>query len=315
MVDEPRLSELAADALGGRRTLVGRVVRAFLALFEDSPSWLVITTAAGMLAVLAVVDYATATELRMVVFYWAPIAMVSWYLGRGWGIVTVAASSILWTCANWQEFAATGAWDYLAWNLAVNTFAFAALGHLVTTTRQLIDRQRQLALTDEMTGVPNARAFSTILQAEVSRGARAVAPLSLAYIDVDNFKDVNDSFGHDAGNDLLQRVAHTIRGSIRGEDVVARLGGDEFAVLLPATSSAEALVVVERVRTVLAELVATEPVQISVSIGLVTCTSCTATHEQLLKAADSLMYEAKAAGRNRVRHDTIDAATLQVQRQ
>ncbi len=304
-VAEPS-STLAAKTLSGGRPVVGLLVRKLLEAFEALPRWAILGLALASLLLLALGDYLLDNELRLQVFYWAPIALAAWFAGRRWGLLAVLLASCLWLVAHWQLYLDAAQQTFLAWNFLVNLFSFAALGFLVAKLKELVEHQRDLALTDFVTGVPNARAFSELLQAEIQRGARSNRPLSMAYLDLDDFKRVNDTLGHDVGNDLLHLVANTVRARLRASDVVARLGGDEFAILLPDAPAEAAAAIMQRVLEHLDALPEARSGFVSVSIGLISCTRCPSSHEALLRAADALMYEVKAAGKHGMRHTRID---------
>ena len=159
-------------------------------------------------------------------------------------------------------------------------------------------RLAEQALRDPLTGLPNRRLFMDRLEQGIARHARGI-PLALLFVDVDQFKAINDTFGHSAGDEALVHVARAIERTARNEDTVARLGGDEFVVLCEGISLEKAEEVAERVRTA----VGLSPEnasswRLSVSVG-VAMASTDADASHLLSAADAAMYRAKASGRNR----------------
>lgn len=273
----------------------------FIGFFERQPPVVVLAAAAFAIAVLGLADGITGNELRFFVFYWPPIALVAWVTGRRWGLVAVAMSSAASLLALLPSLGPGDTVAVVAWNLAINAASFAALALGVAQFRVMSDRQRDTALTDYMTGVPNARAFLAAMATEIERARRAGASLSLAYLDVDDFKAVNDTRGHSAGNVLLRTIAGTIRSSLRASDMVARLGGDEFGILLPGSDPTEARLVIQRLLARLDEAVRTGGWTVTFSVGLVTCASLSCTHEELLQRADALMYEVKREGKNGLR--------------
>jgi len=161
------------------------------------------------------------------------------------------------------------------------------------------ERLRQLAATDGLTGLGNHREFQTRLEAELQRADRYGHDVSLLMMDVDHFKQYNDSFGHPAGDEVLRTVAELLRQEARESDFVARYGGEEFAVILPMTGPADAAQMAERVRARI-EWHGWPLRAVTVSVGLASRSLPLATSEALLKAADQALYASKQAGRNRV---------------
>jgi diguanylate cyclase (GGDEF)-like protein len=160
-----------------------------------------------------------------------------------------------------------------------------------------------LATTDVLTSVFNRRHFETLARGEWARFQRYGRPLSILALDVDNFKSINDRFGHDAGDLVLKAIADDCSLMRRDTDIVARVGGEEFVLLLPETTEAAAEVVAERLRKQIEEhsrVFSGEDTRLSVSIGVAGATLDMPSFETMLKRADEALYEAKRAGRNRV---------------
>ena len=155
------------------------------------------------------------------------------------------------------------------------------------------------SMTDGLTGCHNRRAFQMRLADERERALRYKTPLSLLMIDVDHFKQFNDTFGHVAGDEVLAKVADTMSKALRTNDYVARYGGEEFALILPNTGTEGAYVVAERVRKSF-EKAQWGHRRITVSIGISTLVSSTLSCEELVTIADKRLYRAKRMGRNRV---------------
>jgi diguanylate cyclase (GGDEF)-like protein len=180
-------------------------------------------------------------------------------------------------------------------------FAFLVLGlrrwivYNETLKAQLLD----LATTDFLTGAFNRRHFGTALQSELERAGRQPNPFSVIFFDVDRFKQVNDSFGHEAGDRVLVGVAQLIQKQLRKTDVFARYGGEEFAILLPQTKREGALALAEKCRLALQENSFAEVGSVSASFGVATFEG-NETSNQFLKRVDQALYQAKASGRNRV---------------
>ena len=173
------------------------------------------------------------------------------------------------------------------------------------------ERLRRMSLTDSLTGLANRRELEKWMNIEISRSLREVLPLSCLYLDVDFFKKVNDTYGHDIGDQVLQKVAKVMLDAVRTGDVVARYGGEEFVVILPGITGLIAIETAERLRNAVAdaeiEIDGQMPLKISISIGLASfipksdsIADSGEIAEQLLVEADHAMMNAKEQGRNRV---------------
>ena len=182
------------------------------------------------------------------------------------------------------------------------------------------ERLKRAGLTDILTGVHNRRYFEHRSQIEVSQARRYQHDLACLFLDIDHFKTVNDSFGHAAGDAVLQGIAHIIQAQLRAGDTVARFGGEEFVVLLPQAPAQHAREIAERIRLSIAARPLALPsgavVQVSVSIGLAMLASghlagdSKALAESLINEADQALYRAKSGGRNQVACSALDSAIL-----
>lgn len=181
----------------------------------------------------------------------------------------------------------------------------------VTEQRRLEDELRALATTDPLTGTLNRRRFIELATAEFARARRYDRPVAVLMIDVDRFKEINDQWGHQAGDAALRRLVAGLEVGLREQDLLGRVGGEEFAVVLPETGVEPARVVAHRLcERTSSQLLETGGglARMTVSIGLVVSRSGTLTLEEAMSQADRALYEAKRAGRNRVRSfDSSDA--------
>jgi diguanylate cyclase (GGDEF)-like protein len=163
---------------------------------------------------------------------------------------------------------------------------------------------KNMAKTDPLTGLANRRVFEEILDYTLSIATRESTPLSILMIDVDNFKLVNDSIGHPGGDKALRDIAELMRGTIsRDTDLLSRLHGDEFAAILPGTNSEGALDVAEATRTVIEALVLPSDLRVTLSVGVMTVyprPQAPLKTEEVMKRADTALYQAKRIGKNRV---------------
>ncbi len=163
---------------------------------------------------------------------------------------------------------------------------------------QLYARAEKKARIDELTRLLNRRSLDEMIDSEISRHSRYGGTFSLAILDLDSFKFYNDTYGHLAGDGLLQDVGKAIKSAIRNADFAFRYGGDEFAILFPQTTMDTALQVVERVRKTIAETVKTEKIHITTSIGLASWPDDGISHTDIIAAADVTLYRAKRNGGN-----------------
>ncbi|HEV2787356.1 MAG TPA: GGDEF domain-containing protein, partial [Solirubrobacteraceae bacterium] len=157
------------------------------------------------------------------------------------------------------------------------------------------------AATDSLTGLPNARAVRDTVKRMVAQAGRSKEPLAAAALDLDHFKQVNDTFGHGRGDDVLAAVGAVLREELRDSDFVGRIGGEEFIMLLPSTDREGAIATAEKVRAAVAGLsVAGVEREITISIGIAVIPEHAGDTEGVLRAADRALYAAKEGGRNRV---------------
>jgi two-component system cell cycle response regulator len=170
--------------------------------------------------------------------------------------------------------------------------------------RGSLEQSVELALTDPLTGLANRRYMETHLRALVEQASAVAQPLSVLLVDVDNFKSINDTFGHDAGDAVLEELARRVRRNIRNIDLACRLGGEEFVIVMPDTGLERACQIGERLRA----SIAGEPfhageakaLAVTASVGIATLEGAQDTGPAMLKRADHALYAAKRAGRNRV---------------
>jgi diguanylate cyclase (GGDEF)-like protein len=174
---------------------------------------------------------------------------------------------------------------------------FALMIRRVETERAVIQRQAE---TDQLTGIYNRRHFETSLDQEIERARRYNSTLSLLMIDVDNFKQLNDSHGHLVGDRLLYQLTRECESCLRASDVFCRYGGDEFAIIAPETPGPAAMALARRMRQSIGSItLGSSPGALAISIGIAVWEESFNTKDDIISAADSALYQAKSAGRNR----------------
>lgn len=258
-----------------------------------------------LIAGVGVVDYLTGPEIRFGAAYNIPVALAAWRLSYRSTIVVVAVSTGVWLVA---ETLYGGTYSHFLvplWNGLSRFCITAVLAVLVAAVRVGLHRERLLRRTDSLTGVLTRHAFYELARAELQRLDRYRHVFSIAYIDVDNFKAVNDTFGHSTGDRVLQAVAATLMANTRLTDAAGRLGGDEFAILMPGTDEEAAWAATQRLRQRLLEEPELRELQVTLSIGLLTCLAPPRSADELIQMADTLMYTVKKAGKDAVEHAVL----------
>lgn len=271
-------------------------VRRLLEAGDALPLWLRAMAVVVLLFAVAAGDWATEYEVAFAAMYVLPVAASAWFVGTRSGFAMSVAGTLLWFSLNFPvERGST--WAIGAWNVSLRLAMLLFVATVVGAARDLLEAERERSRTDSLTEVLNARAFYEVMHREIARTRRYRRPLSLAYLDLDDFKVINDRLGHAAGDELLRKFARCVRQTMRSIDTVGRLGGDEFVVLMPETGSEGAVGAVHR----LAENAwAPGHAPVSVSIGILTCDDpVPESVDEIVHRADTLMYTAKRLGKRR----------------
>ena len=265
---------------------------------------------AGLVSMLIVglLDYWTGYEFAFSLFYLFPIALVTWWGNRRAGLGVSLLSAITWITSNWLAGERHLSPLVIPFNTLLRLAFFIIVTVMLHNIHQSLEKERRLARTDPLTGVLNSRAFYEVAANRLERSKRKERPLTLAYIDLDNFKYINDRLGHLKGDEVLRAVAETLLKTLRSTDVIARLGGDEFIVLMPNTYPDAALHAIERVLLALGQRMQQDHWPVTFSIGLVTCdcSKCEQTLDTMIRAADDAMYVAKRKGKNTIDLNVLD---------
>jgi diguanylate cyclase (GGDEF)-like protein len=280
-------------------------VRRTLQAFENQSPLVWTVWGALLVVVLGIVDYLTGNEIVFSLFYLIPILLITLGVHPNAGFSTSIVSALVLLTA---EIAAGQVYSHPAiyfWNTAIRAVFFCFFSYLVARLSQAHREEKMAARTDFITGAYNARYFSELLQMEVERIRRQPHPFTVVYIDLDNFKQVNDLFGHRVGDDVLRFVAEVLRAQLRKTDIVARVGGDEFALLLPSTRQPDAEIVLSKVLAGLQKAMQDSSFPVTFSMGVVTCVTPPLAAEHLINMADELMYRVKNSTKNDIRFMTF----------
>lgn len=278
----------------------------FLNFLERMPKYLALMLSFFLVFLFAAVDYITAPDLSTFIFYLVPVFLATWFIGKKTGFAVSVLSAFAWTLA---DLLSLHVYSYALipyWNLATEVGFFLLVVYILSTLKISLQQEKQMARTDFLTGAVNSRHLSELAEVEIKRARRYGHPFTVGYMDVDNFKVINDLFGHNAGDALLMVTVKTIRDHVRETDIIARMGGDEFVLLFPETGFETAQIVLNKIRVRLAEVMQEHKWPVTFSFGMATFLAPPESVDPMIRLVDRLMFEAKNNGKNRVRHERYE---------
>lgn len=264
-------------------------------------------TALGFFIIILVgiLDHLMGPELFTSIFYLIPIFLVTWFTERWVGIMISIVSALTWLLADFTSGHTYSHPSIPYWNMSVRLGTFLVITFLLSALKRALENEKELARTDSLTGIANRRYLIELASAEINRAGRYRHPFTVVHIDLDNFKTVNDRFGHNVGDALLRLVVSTIRNSIRATDTVARFGGDEFIILLPETGPESAGVITDKIQKISLDLLQKNQWPVTLSLGVATFIQPPSTVDEMLKISDGLMYAAKNNGKNKIKYEVL----------
>jgi diguanylate cyclase (GGDEF)-like protein len=264
--------------------------------FSKQPKSYLILLGFLLVLLIGVLDYVTGSEISVGVLYLFPISLVTWFVDRRIGILI----SILSALTSLVDDSMTGEIysHILYWNKAALLCFFLVFTAVLSVLKNAIEREKKVARIDDLTGIANRRSFYESAKIEISRASRYKHSFTVAYMDIDNFKFVNDRFGHSTGDSLLQLVAEVTRNNIRASDVVARLGGDEYAILLSETGYDSAHLVMGRIQKSLLGVMEKNGWPVTFSFGVVTFITPPNSVDEIVRRIDEVMYLVKNRGKD-----------------
>jgi diguanylate cyclase (GGDEF)-like protein len=277
----------------------------FLEWLDRESKAFVILVAVLLDVLIGLLDHLTGYEISFSLFYLIPVALISRTGGRTEGFMICVLCAATWLVAD----IATGH-EYVHvlipyWNAVVRLGFFLAVNVSLASMRRSMKSLEELSKTDPLTGAANRRGFCERVQLEIDRSLRHGHAITMAYMDVDNFKEINDRFGHSVGDQVLAQVALVTARGIRKTDFLGRLGGDEFAILFPETDPEFAPRVLKRIKDSLSLEMQAKGWPVTFSGGAVTFTVTPNSVDEIIRAADNMMYLAKSRGK-----DTLTFATF-----
>jgi len=271
------------------------------------PPSLSLSIGSVLVLMVGIFNYVVGPELSSPALYIMPILWMTWFTERWIGLILSVLGAMTWLIVDLTSGATYSLSDIPYWNGVKRLSSFLILTIILSMLKNTFMREKEISRVDFLTGIRNRRYFMELVHMEINRARRYGHPFTMVCLDLDNFKMVNDRFGHSTGDVLLQLVARTIQENIRATDTVARLGGDEFAILLPETGLNVAEVIMERVQAINSDILRKHGWPVTLSVGVVTFMSPPATVDEVLRISDRLMYTAKDNGKNSIRYEVLGA--------
>jgi len=253
-----------------------------------------------LIVVIGTIDFYTGFEFSVSFLYIFPVILATWAKGWRFGIASALFAAIVWSVALYTAGFPAPRSSYPIWNTFMRFCVLATVGYTFSFFKQVLESEIQDARYDHLTGIANRREFLNVLETEINRSNHSQIPFSVAFLDLDNFKELNDAAGHGAGDHTLRAVGMALQQTCRKMDLPGRIGGDEFALLLPDTDELTARAIIERFRERFAFEMQHNQWALGVSIGIINSHGNNLSAVQILNAADYVMYKAKRGGKNQV---------------
>jgi diguanylate cyclase (GGDEF)-like protein len=268
--------------------------------FLQHPQVCLIINLIGTL-LIGYIDYLIKLDMSLSNVYLLPIISTTWFTNRFYGFIVSILAACLWLFA--ELATKEHAYSITTWNGFVNLSIFILITYIFSQLKLSYEQEKYWARYDGLTGIYNRRFGLQLLATEINRSRRFKHSFSVAYFDLDNFKQVNDHLGHQAGDRLLKIIIKTIQESIRYYDLLIRLGGDELLLVLPESNYNNTQQIIERIQTSINKKIQIKFSSVSLSIGVATFLDVPRSIDDLLEKADSLMYLVKQRGKNGIEHE------------
>ena len=258
-----------------------------------------------LVVLLGLADYYSGYDVSFLIFYLLPVTIAVYFSNMRFGLFISLLCSVISYYADVYAGHPYSSSVIPIWNAAMRFGYYCLHMYLLNYILQLYEKAHKDSLIDSLTGAVNTRYFNLLFDRELSKAERSKNQLTLAFLDLDNFKAVNDTFGHAAGDDLLQRISGMFIESIRPSDIFARMGGDEFIVLISETDFPSSEKILNRMKKVIDSECARKGWPVTMSVGAITFSGVGKSREALVQRADQLMYQVKKDGKNRVLHIAV----------
>jgi len=252
-------------------------------------------------SIVSFIDFKLGYEMGFSFFYLIPIIMISWKFGLFFSFIFSSLAAILWGALDVMSGHVYSQAYMIPWNISSRFLIFLMVSYLVFLLKQAILEETHNANTDFLTGAMNLRHITQLINLEVERMKRGGPRFTIIYLDVDEFKKINDCYGHKRGDQLLKKITAIFKNNLREIDVVSRIGGDEFILFFPNTEK-EISTIFKRIQADLSKY--TRP-RAKISAGILTCKSTNISTARLIKKADKLMFKAKKHGGGQAEYQRV----------
>ncbi|MDD5571286.1 MAG: GGDEF domain-containing protein [Bacteroidales bacterium] len=275
-------------------------------LLSKKPPVLILAISFFLVAFIGYIDYLSKYEISLAVFYSVPVLISAWFISLYVGYVFSMICILVILYTDFLVGESLKLSGIYIWNNAGIFLFYLFSSFIIAEIKKIIKREIVFSRTDSLTGIANSRFFIEETNKEIQRSKRYFHTISAVYIDCDNFKHINDEYGHATGDRLLQVIASTINENIRAADIVARVGGDEFCILMPETGIELSTSSIDVIKNSLLKVMEENNWPVTFSIGVATFIRPPESANEVLGKSDELMYHVKRNGRNNVVHRVFE---------
>ncbi len=258
-----------------------------------------------LVVVLGIIDKITGSEISFSIFYLIPIIFVTRFSDRWVGIFISGTSAMAWLMADLMAGQIYSHWIIPYWNAIMRFGLFLVNVYILSRLKGALELEKTLSRIDSLTGIANGKYFIELVNSELIRSNKNNLPFTIAYMDLDDLKTVNDRFGHNEGDIVLCTVASIIRNNINPIDTVGRLGGDEFAILFSGMGAEKSQGIIPKIHKSLLDAMLENKWGITISMGVGTFKGTNFSVEEILRLTESLMYSVKNAGKSGIKYEVF----------
>lgn len=237
-------------------------------------------------------------DITFTLVYLLPIVGVCWYTGMGYAIFISFLCVAEWSVIKFHLYIMDKDFIIYIFNIVTKLFMYIFVIFLLTQLKKSLQKEKKLARMDHLTGAYNRHGFFELLELELYKMKRYSKPLTLAYLDIDDFKKINDRLGHSSGDKILIDFTKVIRKNIRESDIIARIGGDEFIILFPDMDYINAGIAIDKIKKTVCEMMENNSWGCSLSIGVGIFNGWDKSSDEMIQIVDQLMYKIKNGTKN-----------------